>query len=146
MYPNNLLSIRTNLPHQVMELSNHPYPNGTISFPSQGDILKYLHSFADRFDLNKHIKLNHLVIRILPLQNDKWEVIVKDLPNNQFITQIYDAVFVCNGHYYAPFIPDIDGLKTFNGKVIHSRDFHNADAFHSMCSCFKFEFFKISSS
>lgn len=78
-----------------MQLPNHPYPNGTTSFPSQEDILKYIHSFADHFDLNEHIKLNHLVIRILPIQNDKWEVIVKDLPNNKFITHIFDAVFVC---------------------------------------------------
>lgn len=122
-----------------MQLPNHPYPNGTTSFPSQEDILKYLHSFADHFDLNKHIKLNHLVIRILPIQNDKWEVIVKDLPNNKFITHIFDAVFVCNGHYYTPFIPDIDDLKTFNGQVIHSRDFRSADTFHSMCLCFEFK-------
>lgn len=53
---------RTNLPHQVMEFHDHPYPNGTKGYPPQADVLKYLHSYAERFDIKRHIKLSHLVI------------------------------------------------------------------------------------
>lgn len=125
--------LRTNLPYQMMEFPDyHHNPNNISSFPTQADILKFLHSYADHFNLGKLIKLNHLVVRVLPMENGKWELIVKDLPNNKYITKVHDAVFVCNGHYFAPRLPQIDGANEFKGKVMHSHDFRSAEAFRGM--------------
>lgn len=114
-----------------MEFPNFHYPNDTISYPSQSDVLKYLHSFADHFDLKRHIKLSHLVIRVRPIENQKWEIIVKNACSNTFVTKIFDIVFACNGHYSTPFIPKIPGAREFIGQMIHSHDFRTAQAFHS---------------
>lgn len=122
-----------------MEFPNHHYPNGTISFPPQSDVLAYLHSYADRFNLKTHIKYNHLVVRVLPIESDKWEVIVKDLPNDKFITEIYDAVFVCNGHFFKPNIPIIDGADKFNGKIIHSHDVRRLNYFRGIIKTISFK-------
>lgn len=70
---------------------------------------------------------------MLPIENDKWEIIVKDLPNDRFMTQIYDAIFVCNGHFSEPFIPEIESANEFEGKLMHSHDFRTAEAFHGKC-------------
>lgn len=107
---------------------DHPYPNGTASYPPQPDVLKYLHSYADRFGMKNHIKLNHLVIRVLPIEDRKWEVIVKDLPNNEFQTLIYDYVFVANGHFSSPRYPSIPGMEDFKGKML-SIDYRLAETF-----------------
>lgn len=112
-----------------MEFPDFHHSNDSASFPSQPDILRFLHSYADHFDLNKHIKLNHLVVRVLPVEDGKWEILVKDLPNNQYMTQIFDGVFVCNGHYFAPRIPEIEGANEFKGRILHSHDFRKADVF-----------------
>lgn len=112
-----------------MEYPDFPYPEGTQSYPPQSEVLKYLNSYVDKFDLKTHIKFSHLVIRVLPIEKGQWEVIVKDLPNNTFETKIYDAVFVANGHFTAPRIPHIDGVNEFKGKIIHSHDFRTAQAF-----------------
>lgn len=112
-----------------MEFSDHHYPNNTLSYPPQPVVLKFLQSYADRFKLKKYIKFNHLVIRVLPIENDKWEIIVRDLPSNRYITRIYDAVFVCNGHFSAPRIPIIEGAKQYTGKLIHSHDYRRAEQF-----------------
>lgn len=106
-----------------MEFADYHYPNNTLSYPTQPVVLKFLQSYAERFKLKRHIKFNHLVIRVSPIENDKWEIIVKDLPSNRFMTKIYDAVFVCNGHFTAPRIPVISGSNEFTGKLIHSRDY-----------------------
>lgn len=113
-----------------MEFNDYPYPNGTKSYPPQVDVLKYLHSYAEHFDIKKHIKLSHLVIRVLPIENEKWEVIVKNLPNNTFETLIYDVVFVANGHFASPRYPHISGLDEFTGRTLHSHDYRSAEAFH----------------
>lgn len=131
---------RTNLPYQLVEFPDYHHPNNTASFPTQSDMLNFLHSYANHFNLNKHIELNHLVVRVLPIENGQWEVIVKDLPNNKYMTKIYDAVFVCNGHYFAPRIPEIEGANVFKGKIFHSHDFRKAEAFKGII-IFLFYFF-----
>lgn len=112
-----------------MEYPDLLYPNDTLPYPPHSDVLKYLHSYADLFQLRKYVKLSHLVVRVHPIENGKWEVIVRDLPNDTYNTQIFDAIFVCNGHYSEPFIPEIGGVDEFNGKLMHSHDFRSAKAF-----------------
>ncbi|XP_031619214.1 dimethylaniline monooxygenase [N-oxide-forming] 2-like [Contarinia nasturtii] len=122
--------LRTNLPHQVMTYIDHPFPEGTRSFPSHVEVQKYYQSYAERFDFMKLIKFNHSVIRVLPIENNKWEVIVKDCINDKFETIVYDAVFVCNGHYAKSHIPEIPGACEFKGRIMHSRDFRTPEKFH----------------
>lgn len=112
-----------------MEFPDHAYPNGTISYPTQSVVLNYLRSYADRFDVKKHIKFTHLVIRVLPIENGKWEVIVKDLRNDKFLTLIYDVVFVCTGRFSTLRYPSIPGMDEFRGKSLHSHDYRTAETF-----------------
>lgn len=115
-----------------MEFPDHHYPEGTIPFPPQAEVLKYIHSYADRFNLKKYIKFSHLVVRVLPIENGKWEIIVKNLPNNTFETRIYDAVFVANGHFSKPRFPNVPGADDFNGKLMHSHDYRRAEKFFGL--------------
>lgn len=50
-----LIKFRTNAPYQLMEYSGFHYPNEVvnrkISVIMQSDVLKYMHLFADHFDL-----------------------------------------------------------------------------------------------
>lgn len=120
---------RTNAPRQLMELPGHYFPNDTTTYPLHSEVLKYLKSYADHFGVSNHIQFNHLVERVLPIENDKWEIVVKDLPNDKFITKIYDAVFVCNGHFFERYSPEFEGADIFKGKIVHSHDFRKAEAF-----------------
>lgn len=52
---------------------------------------------------------------------------MKDLPNDCIETHIYDAVFVCNGHYNDPIMPNLQGMDKFAGVQEHSHDYRNAD-------------------
>lgn len=115
-----------------MEFSDFHHPNGTISFPGQPEILKFLHAYADHYGLNDHIEYNALVVRVLPIENNKWELVVKDLLNGEFITETYDAVLVCNGHFFEPIKAPIDGASEFKGKIIHSHDYRSPDVFQGI--------------
>lgn len=103
-------------------------------FPSHTDVFKYLHSFADHFNLREHVKFEHMVIRVRPTETTKWEIIAVNLKNDNCIKTIHDAVFVCNGHFSEPFIPNIQGATDFQGKLIHSHDFRSVEKFRGMCS------------
>lgn len=115
-----------------MEFPTFHYPEDTLSFPTSQDVLNYLHSYANQFDLKKIVKFNHLVIRVSPIEDIKWEIVVKNLPNNTFETIIFDAVFICTGHYAKPQIPKISGVDDFKGIIFHSHDFRTAEAFRGI--------------
>lgn len=97
---------------------------------TQKEVFKYSQSYADAFKLRLHIKFNYQVIRSRPLINDKWEIIARDLPKNEYKTYLFDALFICIG-IYAPLVPKIEGRDNFKGQIIHSRDYRNTSIFES---------------
>jgi hypothetical protein len=58
--------------------------------------------------------------------DDKWEVIVRDLPQNEFKTFTFDCVLVCNG-FSAPLIPKIEGQDVLKAKQMHSHDYRKPE-------------------
>lgn len=115
-----------------MEFPDYHHPNNTIPFPPQPEMLEFLNSYADHYHLKDHIEFNALVVRVLPLENDRWEVLVKDLLNGEYITETYDAVFVANGHFFAPSIPHFEGISEFKGKMMHSHDYRSPEKFQGI--------------
>lgn len=119
----------TNLPKEIMGYPDYPIPAQEKSYISSMDMLDFLNLYADNFKIREHTKFDHHVLRVRPLKDETWEVIVKDLKNNKYNTFNFDAVLVCNGHYHTPTFPTYKGADTFKGKQIHSHDYRCPDAF-----------------
>jgi dimethylaniline monooxygenase (N-oxide forming) len=121
--------LHTNLPKEVMGAPDFPIPSQDKSYISAEDMLKFLNLYADNFKVRDFIRFEHHVIRVHPLVNGTWEVIVKNLKSNNYETHYFDNVLVCNGHYHTPAIPKYEGSERFKGKQIHSHDFRRSDTF-----------------
>lgn len=61
--------------------------------------------------------------------NRKWTIKVKNLEKDTVLTESFDAVMVCNGHYFEPSTPNLKGQKTFQGQQLHSHDYRMPDIF-----------------
>ncbi|KAK2152189.1 hypothetical protein NP493_2504g00004 [Ridgeia piscesae] len=87
-------------------------------------MLSYLHSYAANFGLEKYITYNHDVTLVEPASDydstGRWTVAVKDRKSGKVTTNTFDAVLVCNGLHTRPHWPDIPGLKSFKGRVMHA--------------------------
>ncbi|CAG9799331.1 unnamed protein product [Chironomus riparius] len=121
----------TNLPIEVMCYPNEPFPKQHESFVSSAVVLNYYIRYAQKFNLESHIKFEHHVFRIRPLSNDKWEVIVKNLPRDMFVTYIFDSVLVCSGHFHTPYIPKSKGQEIFKGNIMHSHTYRSSKIFNN---------------
>lgn len=121
--------LHTNLPKEIMGYPDFPIPEQDRSYIPAEDMLKFLNLYAETFNVKQCIKLEHHVIRIRPIENGKWEIIVKDLPNDKLLTLTFDAVLACNGHYHTPAYPNYPGHKLFKGKQIHSHDYRCPDPY-----------------
>lgn len=59
----------------------------------------------------------------------KWSIKVKDLQKNTVTNESFDAVMVCNGHYFEPAVPNLKGRNTFQGQQLHSHDYRTPEVF-----------------
>lgn len=119
----------TNLPKEIMGYPDFPIPQQEKSFISSEDVLDYFNQFADKLELRKYIKFEHQVIRIRPLNDNTWELIVRNLPLDKYETLIFDAILICNGHFNTPFTSKIPGQDIYRGRQLHSHDFRDTESF-----------------
>lgn len=117
----------TNLPIELMCYPDLPFPEQNTSFVSSEEVLRYYQWFADEFDLKKYVKFSHHVVRVRPLLDEKWEVIVRNLRLDTYETHTFDAVLVCSGHFHSSFVPEYDGQGTFTGRQFHSHDYRRPE-------------------
>ncbi|KFM65175.1 Flavin-containing monooxygenase FMO GS-OX-like 2, partial [Stegodyphus mimosarum] len=133
MYKN----LKTNLPKEVMAFPDFPFPDcDGQSFLHHTVVLQYLEEYAKQYGLYTHIKFHTLVENVEPVEhsNDKveWIVDIQDVASNERARFVYDAVMVCNGHYSVPYIPEIPGLDTFDGLLMHSHDYREESKFQNL--------------
>ncbi|XP_067937377.1 uncharacterized protein [Watersipora subatra] len=117
--------LRTNLPKEVMAFPGFPFSDKIYeSFIGHKDVLDYLESFAQHYQLHKYIKFRHAVLEVDPVLGadgvTQWNVTEEDCETGVQSTQKFDSVIVCNGHYTEPLVPDIKGRTSFTGEIMHS--------------------------
>ncbi|CAO1415183.1 unnamed protein product [Diamesa tonsa] len=121
--------LHTNLPKEIMGYPDFPIPQQEKSYIPAEDMLAFLNLYADTFNVRECIKFEHHVLRVRPMNDDTWEVIVRNLPADKYETYIFDAILICNGHYHTPALPKYKGSGVFNGKQLHSHDYRCPEPF-----------------
>ncbi|TXG65018.1 hypothetical protein EZV62_012012 [Acer yangbiense] len=137
----------------MYQFSDFPWPSSvTENFPAQHEVFDYIQSYAQHFDLIKHIRFNTKVVGIeyeglsdeeiqsYSLWNGngqpfsfkgKWKVVVDNIENNSTKVHKVDFVILCVGRFCdVPNIPEFPpkkGPEAFHGKVIHSMDYAAMD-------------------
>ncbi|CAH1395216.1 unnamed protein product [Nezara viridula] len=120
--------LRTNLPKEVMEFSEYHYDIENVSYITPSQVLDYLQSFCNEYNLKDNIKLEHLVTRVSRTDGG-WLLTAKDLNHGTENTTFYDAVFICNGHYSLPNYPEVEVKEAFTGLSLHSHYYKTPDIF-----------------
>jgi cation diffusion facilitator CzcD-associated flavoprotein CzcO len=122
---------RNTYPGAACDIQSHLYsfsfaPNRHWSrtYARQPEILAYLESVADEFDLRRHLILNTAVCRAQWSDEDsRWEL---DLKGETESTLAVDVVVCAVGLFGAAKAPDIDGLDRFVGAVMHTSHWDDA--------------------
>jgi len=117
----------TNLPKTIMQYSDSDVFVGepSRSFATHAEVQSYLEDFSVKHKVTQLIDFNTKVTRVRKT-DDAWEV--ERYCDEEFLTDEFDAVVICNGHYAKASYPDIPGRDLFQGKVLHSIDYDT-----SMC-------------
>jgi cation diffusion facilitator CzcD-associated flavoprotein CzcO len=101
---------------KTTEYADYPMPVDYPDFPSAQQMLSYLQSFAQTFDLRPNIEFNSKVTSVTPREDELWNVQL-----NGKDWRVFKGVVVCNGHHWDRRFPDYPGK--FDGEFIHSKDY-----------------------
>lgn len=101
---------------KTTEYSDFPMPADYPDFPSRQQMLDYLRSYADHFELRPQIQFNTKLVMARPLADERWEL---ELANGE--KRIYKGLLVCNGHHWQRRWPHYPG--EFAGEYLHSKDY-----------------------
>jgi hypothetical protein len=137
--------LRTNLPKEVMAYREKPWTNNDVkeSFVTHSDVADYLQAYEEDFDLSKYISYGSAVkqLTVLPESKSKVSPQEEEWPQIQLEwecegdddgdrSEVFDAVYVCNGHYAKPSFPDLPGLdQYFKGEIMHSVEYDDPSEF-----------------
>ncbi|CAH1395215.1 unnamed protein product [Nezara viridula] len=120
--------LRSNLPKEVMEFSEYHYNIENVSYITRSQVLDYLQSFCNEYNLKENIKLEHLVTKVSRTEGG-WLLTAKDLNHGTESIMFYDAVFICIGHYSLPNYPEVEVKESFTGLSLHSHYYKTPDIF-----------------
>ncbi|XP_056425069.1 uncharacterized protein LOC130366760 isoform X1 [Hyla sarda] len=125
--------LKTNLPKEIMEFPDFPFDPSLPSFLHHSEVLKYLEDYTDTFSIRPHIRFNTPVVSVYPVLEDQGQISWRVISSSQGeeVLEKFDAVMVCVGHYSHPYIPDIDGIKDFQGEILHSHFYRYPEVFSS---------------
>lgn len=126
--------LEANVPKEMMQFAQFPFPSGTQLFPGHETVNKYLAAYAE--EIEHLVKFRTQVLDVKPATDERfcsWIVKVKDLVTSETTDAAYDAVVVANGHFNTPYIPDVTGIEVWNeaypGTISHSKFFRNPNAY-----------------
>eukprot|EP00931_Biecheleriopsis_adriatica_P060948 TRINITY_DN3661_c0_g1_i1.p1 TRINITY_DN3661_c0_g1~~TRINITY_DN3661_c0_g1_i1.p1 ORF type:complete len:575 (-),score=81.07 TRINITY_DN3661_c0_g1_i1:67-1791(-) len=122
VYDNAVLTIS----NYLMAFSDMP-PTGHRHHWHHSEYKAYLEEYARRFRLHQHIHFGATVLEVRG-EPGQWQVKVM-LVDGSVVDHIYDAVAVCSGAHQAVNQPNIPGLDTFTGQLVHSSAYKNNTPF-----------------
>ncbi|CAI5438215.1 unnamed protein product [Caenorhabditis angaria] len=114
--------MKTNLPKEAMLFENTPFDDNLPSFMSHEDVLEYLEKFAE--SLKIPIRFETKVVNVERV-DESWKVTY--IHNSIEEDGLYDAVLVCNGHFFEPLNPYEPSV--FQGEILHSHDYRRAEKY-----------------
>ncbi|MCO5598799.1 hypothetical protein L7F22_052898 [Adiantum nelumboides] len=112
--------LRTNIPCDLMSFRDNLFKDGTDLYPSREVVQEYLENYADQYQIRKYIKFSTTIQRIIKDERSNgWSVTYN--PNQKVTTtEHFTHLVLAHGRCSVPNIPNIDGLTTFSGRILHS--------------------------
>lgn len=120
-------SLITNTSKQMMAFSDFPFPKEVPDFPSRKEVNQYLQNYAEKFRLSEHIKFNTAVIQVKKEADRRFSVLAESA--GKYKNYTFDWLIVANGRHEKTVVPDFEGIETFKGTMLHSRDYFSPELF-----------------
>lgn len=107
------------------------------SYVPRSVIMDYLQGRWNKYNLKTSVKFN-TIVRNVKFNNpndgqksNNFTVKIENLIDKSCTEEVFDYVFIASGHFSAPFVPEISGIQSFPGRVLHAHDLRTFEEFRS---------------
>lgn len=114
-------SLRLFSPARYSSLPELPFPGDPNRYPLRDEVIQYLLHYAEHFQFP--IQTNTLVTDVKK-KSELFSVTTSE--EKEYLCK---SVIVATGSFHSPYIPDIPGMDSFNGTIIHSNNYKNPEPF-----------------
>ncbi|KAM0266699.1 hypothetical protein ACHAPA_006621 [Fusarium lateritium] len=127
-YENRYPGCGCDIPSINYQFSWAPSPDWTSFYSSAPEILQYFKDVAEKYDLNKYIRLNHKVVGAFWDEGaQKWHVRIQRGDNPQDVFEDEADIFVnASGVLNKWKWPNIPGRESFKGSMLHSANWDDS--------------------
>ncbi|KAJ9156053.1 Steroid monooxygenase [Pleurostoma richardsiae] len=121
-YENRYPGCGCDIPSVNYQFSWAPSPEWTSFYSGAPEILQYFKDVAEKYDLNKYIRLNHRVVEAVWDEGEQmWHIRIQKGDDPNAIIEDKANVFInASGVLNKWKWPSIRGLETFQGPMLHS--------------------------
>jgi len=112
-------TMRTNLSKHTNCFSDLAWPEDAPTFPPASQVGQYLSAYAEKFIPEGVITFNCKVTDV-EWSADRRHWKVTWITDTKEFSDGFEFMVVACGFFSEPFIPDIPGLETFKGSIVHS--------------------------
>lgn len=132
----------TDIPAHSYQLSFESSTEWTSFYAGSPEILKYWQRVAEKYGIRKYMKFNKRAVEARwDDQTAKWTVKLEDTGTGQIIEDTADVVMTGTGMLNAFRWPEIKGIESFRGALLHSAAWDNTYDY-KVGSCIDFGFRK----
>ncbi|KAI6274096.1 hypothetical protein MCOR27_007527 [Pyricularia oryzae] len=122
-YENRYPGCSCDVPAHNYTWSFDPKPDWSANYAGSEEIYNYFKSFAVKNDLEKYVRLRHKVTGARWDDGEAlWRVEVEDLATGKVLNKTCHVLLNAGGILNDWKWPDIPGLKSFGGDLVHSAD------------------------
>jgi len=124
--------LHLHLAKRFSQLPHFPHPPATPTFFPKNHFLNYLDDYAAKFNLANLIHFRREVKSAsFDEQDGKWRVSAEKNEQHEQIAEEYVAKYlvIASGENDIPWVPEIPGMETFPGEVMHSSRFRSGSEF-----------------
>ena len=121
----------SNGPKECLEFADYSFEEhfgkAIPSYPPRAVLWDYIKGRVEKAKVRKWVRFN-TPVRMVEWDKKKklFHVTVHDRVKDKMYTENFHHVIVSSGHFSVPQVPDFDGIKAFNGRVMHAHDFRDA--------------------
>ncbi|KAK4774377.1 hypothetical protein SAY86_009312 [Trapa natans] len=114
------------------QLPHMPFPPDYPDYVPKDWFIRYLEDYVDRFEI-KPVYKRSVESATYDEAAGKWRITARDMNSEGGSEKEYSCRFlvVASGETAEPFVPEVEGLGTFPGKVIHSTMFKSGKEFEA---------------
>jgi dimethylaniline monooxygenase (N-oxide forming) len=109
-------------PYAHYDLPDFTFPKNTEEIPKSAEVKSFIEAYAEKFNLKSLYSFNTTVNKIKQNQDLTWTVSTSKGEKK------YDFLIICTGPYNKPYMPDFKGAERFQGTIVHSSQFVNAES------------------